>query len=113
MEFPGGGGSTARPSGTENPGGWGGQTGKTLRGGGMDIFWNHTMSILQAFFATTDSRLGSSLTTVIHQFNGIKTCFSQPIIFIVILKICLGVVLLWKTEIFVLLSRHVHCLWSW
>ena len=43
MEFPGGGGSTARPSGTENPGGWGGQTGKTLRGGGMDIFWNHTM----------------------------------------------------------------------
>ena len=44
MEFPGGGGSTARPSGTENPGGWGGQTGKTLRGGGMDIFWNHTIS---------------------------------------------------------------------
>ena len=44
MEFPGGGGSTARPSGTENPGGWGGQTGKTLRGGGMDIFWNHTLS---------------------------------------------------------------------
>ena len=43
MEFPGGGGSTARPSGTENPGGWGGQTGKTLRGGGMDIFWNHTI----------------------------------------------------------------------
>ena len=43
MEFPGGGGSTARPSGTENPGGWGGQTGKTLHGGGMDIFWNHTM----------------------------------------------------------------------
>ena len=35
-----------RSSGTENPGGWGGggQTGKTLRGGGggMDIFWNHT-----------------------------------------------------------------------
>ena len=44
MEFPGGGGSTARPSGTENPGGWGGQTGKTLRGGGMDIFWNHTLT---------------------------------------------------------------------
>ena len=45
MEFPGGGGSTARPSGTENPGGWGGQTGKTLRGGGMDIFWNHTLAL--------------------------------------------------------------------
>ena len=45
MEFPGGGGSTARPSGTENPGGWGGQTGKTLRGGGMDIFWNHTFHL--------------------------------------------------------------------
>ena len=38
MEFPGGGGSTARPSGTENPGGWGGQTGKTLRGGGYGYF---------------------------------------------------------------------------
>ena len=46
MEFPGGGGSTARPSGTENPGGWGGQTGKTLRGGGMDIFWNHTLCVI-------------------------------------------------------------------
>ena len=45
MEFPGGGGSTVRPSGTENPGGWGGQTGKTLRGGGMDIFWNHTLQV--------------------------------------------------------------------
>ena len=44
MEFPGGGGSTVRPSGTENAGGWGGQTGKTLRGGGMDIFWNHTFA---------------------------------------------------------------------
>ena len=48
MEFPGGGGSTARPSGTENPGGWGGQTGKTLRGGGMDIFWNHTLEPIVA-----------------------------------------------------------------
>ena len=28
-----------------------------------------------------------------------KTCFSQPIIFIIILKIYLGLVLLWKTEI--------------
>ena len=42
-EIPGGRGSNAKPSGTENPVGWGGQTRKTLRGGGMDIFWNHTM----------------------------------------------------------------------
>ena len=49
MEFPGGGGSTARPSGTENPGGWGGQTGKTLRGGGMDIFWNHTLDTFSQY----------------------------------------------------------------
>ena len=28
-----------------------------------------------------------------------ETCFSQPIIFIIILKIYLGLVLLWKTEI--------------
>ena len=25
--------------------GVGGQTGKTLRGGGMDIFWNHTLGL--------------------------------------------------------------------
>ena len=59
MEFPGGGGSTARPSGTENPGGWGGQTGKTLRGGGMDIFWNHTIKF--KFFARK-TRLDNYLT---------------------------------------------------
>ena len=56
MEFPGGGGSTARPSGTENPGGWGGQTGKTLRGGGMDIFWNHTMREPSAGFGKLRSQ---------------------------------------------------------
>ena len=33
MEFPGGGGSTARPSGTENPGGWGVKLEKPSVGG--------------------------------------------------------------------------------
>ena len=32
------------PSGTEIPRGWGvGVIGRTIRGWGMDIFWNHTM----------------------------------------------------------------------
>ena len=31
------------PSGTETPRGWGGLIGRTIRGGGMDIFWNHTL----------------------------------------------------------------------
>ena len=44
MEIPGGRGSNAKPSGTENPVGWGVKLGKTLRGGGMDIFWNHTIN---------------------------------------------------------------------
>ena len=43
MEIPGGGGSTVKPIGTENPGGVGGQTRKILREGGTDIFWNYTM----------------------------------------------------------------------
>ena len=45
MEIPGGGGSNVKPSGTENPVGWGVKLEKTLRGGGggMDIFWNHTI----------------------------------------------------------------------
>jgi len=33
-----------KPPGTENPGGWG-QTGKPSMGG-MDIFKNHTLSVL-------------------------------------------------------------------
>ena len=33
MEIPGGGGSTMKPLGTENPGGWGVKLEKTLRGG--------------------------------------------------------------------------------
>ena len=42
-KFQGGGGSNTKPSGTENPVGWGVKLEKTLRGEGMDIFWNHTM----------------------------------------------------------------------
>ena len=46
MEIPGGRGSNAKLSGTENPVGWGVKLEKTLRGGGMDIFWNHTFHII-------------------------------------------------------------------
>ena len=42
-KFQGVGGNNVKPSGTENPGGWGLKLEKTLRGGGMDIFWNHTL----------------------------------------------------------------------
>ena len=44
MEIPGGRGSNVKPSGTENPVGLGGQTRKNPPWGGMDIFWNHTLS---------------------------------------------------------------------
>ena len=43
MEIPGGGGTNVKPSEMENPRGWGVKLEKTLRGGGMDIFWNHTL----------------------------------------------------------------------
>ena len=46
MEIPGGGGINAKPSGMENPVGWGVKLEQTLRGGGMDIFWNHTLLLL-------------------------------------------------------------------
>ena len=42
-KFQGGGGSNAKPSGMENPVGWGVKLEKTFRGRGMDIFWNHTL----------------------------------------------------------------------
>ena len=38
MEIPGGGGSNAKPSGMENPVGWGGHTGKKPSLGGVWIF---------------------------------------------------------------------------
>ena len=43
--FRGVGGSTARPSGTENPGGWVVKMEKPSVGG-MDIFWNHTIKYM-------------------------------------------------------------------
>ena len=43
MEIPRGWGSNAKPPGMENLEGWGVELEKTLRGGGMDIFWNHTI----------------------------------------------------------------------
>ena len=43
VEIPRGRGSNAKPSGTENPVGWGVKLEKTLCGGDMDIFWNHTL----------------------------------------------------------------------
>ena len=51
MEIAGGRGSNAKPSGTENPVGWGVKLEKTLRGGGgMDIFWNHTMRVSRRIY---------------------------------------------------------------
>ena len=52
-----------------------------------------TMSIHHALLTTTDSCLGSSLTNMLILI-GWKPFFSQPIIFIVILKLYLGIVLL-------------------
>ena len=45
-------GSTMKPLGMENPGGWGVKLEKTLcwGGGGMDIFWNHTFLFIQCTF---------------------------------------------------------------
>ena len=43
MKILGGGGSNAKPPEMENPVGWGVKLEKTLRGGGMDIFWKHTL----------------------------------------------------------------------
>ena len=44
MEIPGGWGGVYKwPSGKEIPRGWGVETKETSVGGGMDIFWNHTL----------------------------------------------------------------------
>ena len=49
MEIPRGRGSNAKPSGTENPVGWGVKLEKTLRGGGTWIFSGSTHWITRNF----------------------------------------------------------------
>ena len=43
MEFPEGGRGIVCGPFLENPEGWGGHMKNPFRGGGMDIFWNHTI----------------------------------------------------------------------
>ena len=45
MEFPEGGRGIVCGPFLENPEGWGGHMKNPFRGGGMDIFWNHTFSM--------------------------------------------------------------------
>ena len=74
MEIPGGRGSNAKPSGTENPVGWGVKLEKTLRGGGVWIFSGTTQSSFK--IETTNRRSG-----VIHIMHGtrffIESCFPR------------------------------------
>ena len=44
MEFPEGGRGIVCGPFLENPEGWGGHMKNPFRGGGMDIFWNHTFT---------------------------------------------------------------------
>ena len=46
MEFPEGGRGIVCGPFLENPEGWGGHIKNPFRGGGMDIFWNHTLQEL-------------------------------------------------------------------
>ena len=80
-EIPGGGGSNTKPSGTENPVGWGVKLEKTLRGGSMDIFWNHTLSHDSSLFLAIHSLFigysTSSLATIMarnNSFTRAKQC---------------------------------------
>ena len=74
MEFPGGGGSTVRPSGTENPGGWGGQTGKTLRGGGVWIFSGTTQSnFFLIFFVLLTCKLADAFLQTLPIISSRRT----------------------------------------
>jgi len=54
MEIPQGGRTTVKPPGVENPGGWGVNLEKTLHGGSMNIFWNHTFAQCPALIETPE-----------------------------------------------------------
>ena len=66
-KFQGGGGSNAKPSGTENPVGWGVKLEKTLRGEGMDIVWNHTLGFY-----------GSLRTKIVEIVDNAHKIFKEP-----------------------------------
>ena len=73
LEIPGGRGGHQRPPGTENPGGWGGANQSVFRGGGMDIFWNHTM-LWCGFRITQMSKIKSALPLVLKLLS-LLHCF--------------------------------------
>ena len=54
----GGGGVIHDPSGMEIPRGWGGLIGRTIRGGGMDIFWNYTILTIKGWIVRLNIVLG-------------------------------------------------------
>ena len=55
MEFPEGGRGIVCGPFLENPEGWGGHMKNPFRGGGMDIFWNHTFGSGQDFLVRVES----------------------------------------------------------
>ena len=72
-KFQGGGVSNAKPSGTENPVGWGIklETNPPWRGGGegMDIFWNHTIRICSSILFYSCNKIIISTFSAILYFN--------------------------------------------
>ena len=62
------------PAKMENPGRWGGPKWNSLRGGGLDIFWNYTMldALLTSWIETYN-------VTLVHWFK--KAHFSQKLLF--------------------------------
>ena len=73
LEIPGGRGGHQRPPGMENPGGWGGANQSVFRGGGMDIFWNHTMFKTALFDFAINEKCCS-----VDGGRGICPIFSSP-----------------------------------
>ena len=68
MEFPEGGRGIVCGPFLENPEGWGGHMKNPFRGGGMDIFWNHTLMKNLKIGAYVESKFKATkfLSTVIE-----------------------------------------------
>ena len=69
LEIPGGRGGHQRPPGMENPRRWGGANQRVFRGGGMDIFWNHTFTVPCFFHKIIEIEWSPALTAISYWFQ--------------------------------------------
>ena len=79
-EFPKGWGGQKNTSKMENPGGWGGPMWNSFRGGGMDIFWNYTIKMIEYPYTNSTNAPYVLVTEKLNSFYCMDFFFSAKLI---------------------------------